>query len=194
MEREQIQNFLDEAEIMISGIRRGILVYTQADASVAVLDIPVQRVGDLIEAAAETGLENIAVSASLLEKNFIEILSSTSEISRDSVLALLDQVSVIESQLATIRMSEESFSVGLNELVDLSFEKLGNGNFDAGKHFDPDFCANVDNDQHSTESDSEFEIDAELLEIFAAEADELISNIDANLQILATAPEDKDAI
>lgn len=192
MEREQLQNFLDEAEIMISGIRRGILVYAQGDASVAVLDIPVQRVGDLLEVSAEIGLDNIAVLASSLEKNFVALLSSATELSRDKVLPLLDQVSVIESQLAAIRMSEESFSDGLEELVDLSFEKLGNASLvpkEENKGFE---ISNVIELQAETES--EFEIDAELLEIFAAEADELISNIDANLAILANAPDDKDAL
>lgn len=194
MEREQLQNFLDEAEIMISGIRRGILVFIQGDASTAVLDIPVQRVGDLIEASAEIGLEEIALSASALEKDFIAILSSFDEITSDKVMPLLDQVSLIESQIATIRMSEVSFSEGLNELVDLSFEKLGNGinsestllSFD-----EPDTEGHRD---LNSDADTEFEIDAELLEIFAAEADELITNIESHLEKLATSPEDKEAL
>lgn len=183
MEREQLQNFLDEAEIMISGIRRGILVYTQGDASIAVLDVPVQRIKALRLAAAEVGLREIESTSAALEGDLASILSYQQPASPDRLRSLLDGVSTIESQIATIRMSEESFSAGLNELVDRSFGEL-------------DRSASLENDSRRNDmvAEAEFEIDAELLEIFAAEADELIGNIEANLEILSKTPGDKDAL
>lgn len=99
---------------------------------------------------------------------------------------LLDLLAQAEACVLKIRLHVEDPSFNLAELIDESFDI---GRFDASS----DDNAAAESGSVMPEED-EFEIDAEMLEIFAMEADDLLRNIDASLGVLATQPNDRDAL
>lgn len=184
MDNENLQNFLDEYEIMLHGIRGGVLVFAQDTNVRSALEIPLRRVMSLHGSAAKLELAEIGSAAGELEERIRAASEPGFAVSNDQVRDILDRISKVESLLAAIRMSEASFAQGLSELVDNSFEDMG-----------PAMQAVSDGpDLIEFEEQDGFEIDAELLEVFALEADDLLKNIEASLQQLVLSPDDKEAL
>ena len=188
MDNEKLQTFLDESEIVLNGVRGGILVFAQNTAERSALEIPFRRVRTLSQSAASLDLKDIEEQAILLSELIVFTAKHNGELPGDQVRNILDQISGIEALLAGIRMSQEDFTVGLSELVDASFETLSPRNETDDRS--PEF---VEADEWADEDDN-FEVDAELLEVFAEEAEDLLKNIETNLARLVSTPDDKEAL
>ncbi len=186
MDGETLQTFLDESEIMLHGVRGGILMFEQDPTSKSSLDIPMRRIGSLRELAADMGLPEIEQAAETLEKTIRSAMVDTGQVSDAQIRGILDQISEIESILATIRMGDDSFDDDLSMLAESSFDFLG-------KMEPASDSWQTEKDDEPSEQ-TEFEIDAELMEVFEMEADDLLKNIETNLEKLVARPDDKDAL
>ena len=188
MDNENLQTFLDESEIVLNGVRGGILVFAQNTAERSALEIPFRRVRTLSQSAASHELPEIESQSGLLEEQIVFAAKHKGDLPGEYIRNILDQISAIEALLAGIRMSQEDFTLGLSELVDSSFETLSPR--DGSPEIAPDL---LEDEQEADEKDN-FEIDAELLEVFAEEAEDLLKNIETNLARLVSTPNDKEAL
>ena len=103
-------------------------------------------------------------------------------------LGLLDMISHAEAETLKIGFLEEDRSIDLGDFIDRSFETL---QADMAAAFQP---AAIKGTLPSFETEDEFEPDAEMLEIFAMEAEDLLSNIESNLDALVKTPADRDSL
>ncbi|MBX3289446.1 MAG: response regulator [Acidobacteria bacterium] len=188
MDNENLQTFLDESEIVLNGVRGGILMFAQNTAERSALEIPFRRVRTLSQSAAALDQKDIEGQSILLSELIVFAAKHNGDLPGEYIRNILDQISGIEALLAGIRMSQEDFTVGLSELVDSSFETLSPREETAAET--PEFA---EPDQ-SVDDDDNFEVDAELLEVFAEEAEDLLKNIETNLARLVSTPDDKEAL
>ncbi len=188
MDNEKLQTFLDESEIVLNGVRGGILMFAQNTAERSALEIPFRRVRTLSQSAASMGQKDIESQSILLSELIVFAAKHNGDLPGEYIRNILDQISGIEALLAGIRMSQEDFTVGLSELVDSSFETLSPREETVAEI--PEFA---EPDQ-SVDDDDNFEVDAELLEVFAEEAEDLLKNIETNLARLVSTPDDKEAL
>ncbi|MBC7899539.1 MAG: response regulator [Saprospiraceae bacterium] len=186
MDPELLSAFTDEAESMLQSIRGGILVFVQDGQSQNELGTPLRAVQSLKGAAAQFGLQEIASTAQLLEDRIRSFIVSREPVPHNNSHELLDLLARIEASIGTIHLGSDSFSDDMSDLFEESFDIL---QIDSSPEI-------VQSEPESFESpaDDDFEIDAEMLEIFAMEADDLLKNIDTSLDILAKTPDDRDAL
>ncbi|HMO81559.1 MAG TPA: response regulator [Pyrinomonadaceae bacterium] len=184
MELERLQNFLDESEIVLHGVRGGLLMFAQDLGSRTLLDIPLRRMNELARTASELELEEVRTAALDLVADIGASADPSFDVKNEHVRVILDKVSTLESILAGIRMSQDDFTLGLSQLVDEGFENLSQEEAEYGGS----------DDEWPSDDADDFEVDAELLEVFAEEADDLLKNIETNLARLVSRPDDKEAL
>jgi chemosensory pili system protein ChpA (sensor histidine kinase/response regulator) len=185
MDHELIQNFLDEAELTLNAIRGELLVFVQNATVERRLELPFHRLRVLRENALEIGFVEIAEGAKQLALELGPLtgaLLPTASQARD----MLDRVAAIESQLAMIRISDEGFARDMDELIDLTFVDDRSPNT---------LIADIESSaKEPADEGDRFEIDTELLEVFAEEAENLLQNMGQNLERLVSAPDNKEAL
>ncbi len=187
MDPELLSAFTDEAENMLQGIRGGILVCLQDGRPPSDLGGILGSVQSLKGAAATLGLNEIEETTQLLENKVRSFIASRESFSHSRTHELLDILARIVASIGKIRMDSDKHSINLSDFVDESFDNL-------------QICtsgqsvAQTETNVAELSVESGFEIDAEMLEIFSMEADDLLKNIESNLDKLAIAPDDRDAL
>ena len=194
MDAELTQSFIEEAEGYLPTIRGGILLCLQnGDKSYGELETAVRQAHTIKGAALMIGFDEIGKVAEKLEKKlrnlFENKLTLTEEVSRE----LLDNLSQIESCLMETQMNTDEFSFDFNEFIEKSFDNLQIIP-QTGKEIFPDETVDPDADSFAEAWGEEFEIDDEMLEVFALEAEDLLKNINLNLEILSKKPSDREAL
>lgn len=178
MESAKLQSFLEKAEDRLAGIRGGLLLFAQGRLTAADLVHGHRKLEQLKDEATELGLVNAASIAAECA-TAVEMLVAIDGADLDSsVNKTLDLISRLEAEMMQMPLGSEDFIEDVNELVDASFEQ-----FKAVLQDDADTWENED-----------FEIDDETIEIFRSEAEGLLANINVNLKILRTSPDDSNAI
>lgn len=180
---DPIQNtaFIDEAEHKLRIIRGSILVGRQEGRSVG-LNLT-GEIARLRENAARSSARPLASVLEALERETARSFNPSLPLSDADTYALLDLISHAEAEIVKLRFPPEH-EVNVADLVDASF----------------DFLQLPPPDEPSAEAgpaageEDEFEPDAEMLEIFAMEAEELLTSIESNLERLSAAPGDRDAL
>ena len=185
MDKEIIEGFIEEAESYLSALRGGILICSQEGIYNDALETSRRHAHTIKGAALMVGLEEIGKTAAALEKEIgalvADRIAPTSEQSR----MFLDKISEIEALLVKQRFSEEESDFDFTDFVEASFDNIQFGS------------SPVDLDaEEIVEADvwEDFEIDDEMREVFALEAEELLQNIGANLERLGDAPNDREAL
>lgn len=185
METDLLTEFIDEAVTRIGDIRYEILVSIQDQSDPVSLRMPLRSARALAEAASVAGLDNVQTSAASLERNLNWLYDSRISLTHENTRPLLDLLVEMEASLATLPSVFETSADEVANFVDESFNFL---QLDAElSGFQPVPAAN-------DSWDDEFEIDAEMLEVFAMEAEDLLRNIETNLEILARQPDNRDAL
>ena len=189
MDNKNLQNFISEAEVYLPMIRGGILVCSQEGNAGGEMETSLVYTRAIKDAARAVGLENIGEICERLEHDLKTIAGNPEPLSDQQTRALLDNLAQIEALLAKLQFSTDEFSVNFEGFVDESFSNLG---FDAQQENLLDIPAE-NAESGVTEADG-FEIDAEMLEIFSMEADDLMRNINSHLEVLKSAPNDREAM
>ncbi len=193
MESEILQNFIKEAEIYLPMIRNGILVCSQEGNSGGDLETSLRYTQAIKHAAIRVGFEEISSSGVKLEQELNAIIGANEPLSALQIRNLLDNIAHLEALLAKLQFSGDDFSMNLEGFIDQSFTNLG---FDSLSKKPKSFSVeNKDFAEPVAEDELEgFEIDEEMLEIFAEEADDLLRNINTHLEILKSVPDNRDSL
>ncbi len=165
---------LRDAEADLASIRGGLLIVAQtgdaADLAAARRTLVRLRTG-----AEANGHEAFAALASRCEA---EIDGFTNQSTPNNAHAALDIVAQMEAELWSIPTLSDGFDFDVGGFVDASFDNL----------------MSKGDEQQREDSFEEFEIDDETLDIFRAEAEELLTNIGVGLTALARSPDDQAAL
>lgn len=181
----ELSMFVEEAEMILNGVRGGLLLIEQTGGSPYELEIPLRRVKLLRRKGEEAGVPEITARVEKLESAIAAIITCEEVNKSTLVMGALDLTARIEAQLAEIRMKGGEIFEDVSYFVEESFESLRGAETES-----EDLGYSETNDQ----SEDEFEIDRELLDVFAAEAEELLQNIKINLEKLAANIGDREAL
>ncbi|MDQ6788849.1 MAG: Hpt domain-containing protein, partial [Acidobacteriota bacterium] len=182
MSIEILQGFVKQAEENLPTIRGGILICAQAGSIYGELQTSLRQIASIRNAALIIGLGEIAEICGELEENLKASGDSKEPFGDERARALLDKITELEAAVARTYFSEQDFSDSISNFVEESFEQFQSyeiGETDA---------ANIE------EPEEEFEIDEEMLEVFALEAADLVQNINVNLKTLEKSPSDREAL
>lgn len=181
----ELSIFIEEAEVILNGVRGGLLVIEQTGGSTYELEIPLRRIRLLHQKADEAGVIEITAQLGELESAIATIITSEENNRSALVMGALDLTARIEAHVAEIRMKGGEIFEDVSYFVEESFGSLRGAENESG------VSGNADpNDA----GEDEFEIDQELLDVFAAEAEELLQNIKINLEKLAADIGDREAL
>lgn len=175
----EISTFVDEAELTLRIIRSSILVSRQ-EGRASGPEIATETAA-LRESATRLGLAALATLAATIERESARSFDPGRTLSDADTLIILDLVAQAEAEVLRLKYPPDDANVA--EFVDASFNHLG-------------ILSEAPDDLPASETapEDEFEPDAEMLEIFSIEADELLANIESNLERLTSTPGDRDAL
>lgn len=181
---DTIQNtaFIDEAEQKLRMIRGSILVGRQ-EGRVVGLNLA-GEIGRLRAGALRLNAGPLAAVLETIESETIRSFNPSLPLSDAETYALLDLISHAEAEVVKLRFAPDD-ELNVAELVDASFDMFRPRPAD-----EPEAAA----EEPAEEEEDEFEADAEMLEIFSMEADELITSIESNLELLSATPGDREAL
>ncbi len=183
MDNTLLQGFIEEVESYLPSIRGGILVSTQSGNSQIELKTSLTHIQTIKNAAAMIELKDVETIAGELEQELKLFAVSKSHISDEQSRYLLDKLAELEESIAQLLFSIDVFPDNIADFVDETFDFLQTN---SGEESAPE--------KETEDSFEEFEIDEEMLEIFAMEAEDLLTNINANLSILEKTPNNREAL
>ncbi len=186
MNHEIAQGFIKQAEDSLPTIRGGILAGARTGNAYGELNASLRQIDAIKASALIAGSEKIAEICALFQdelKNFTGAKSAPPD--DEQSRRLLDKLTELEILLAEIRFAANDFSDSDNvaSFVDESFER-----FEIKRNTRENArCAATEKEKSANQEN--FEIDEEMLEIFALEAEELARRIDESLKILEQSPQ-----
>jgi chemotaxis protein histidine kinase CheA len=186
MDAEILQGFVEQAESSLPKIRGGILVCAREGNIYGALDSAIRELGSIRNAASVMGFEEVEKSAAQMEEKLKPFAAAKEKLADEKSHQFLDELAGLESLIAKINFSLDDFSLDIADFVDDYFENIQNR----------DTLLTIVEEEVvvEEEEEDEFEIDEEMLEIFALEAEELVQNINTNLQILGNSRNDREAL
>jgi chemosensory pili system protein ChpA (sensor histidine kinase/response regulator) len=185
MESEILQEFIQHAESYLPTIRGGILVCTQEGNAYGELYASLRQVQIIKDSAAAFELGEIKKAAEDLELEIVPLVAAKEQLSGEQSRTLLDKLAILEAFLTKISFKVDFFPDDVGDFIDESFENLQINK-------PPEEAAKSAED--ADEWEEEFEIDEEMLEVFALEAEDLLQNINSHLAILENAPNNREAL
>ncbi len=206
MDSKILIKFIEEAENILPTVRGEILLSTQRDKFKNDLDISIRHIAAISNSAAAIGLYEISRNALELEKDLNFLISNKVEITEKAANGQLDKLAVLEAKISELRFGLEEFAIDVTNLLDETFDNLLSAEYRQSK-LEAEAAAKLEVERDSAafaaeviEEDSiedrfeDFEIDEEMLEIFALEADDHLRNINVNLVLLENDPNDREAL
>jgi len=196
METEILQAFIKEAESYLPTIRGGILVSLQNGGETnGEMETSLLKIHTIKGAALTIGLDELGKAAAELEKELAEIAGQKQPLTDENSRNLLDQISQIEALLLKEHLNTDDFSIDFDTFVEESFGNLQiNSPLKKVEIPDSEPPKKFSEEEVFEIAEDEFEIDEEMLEIFALEAEDLLRNINVNLAILAEQPTSREAL
>lgn len=191
MNSNHLQAFIEEAEGFLLMIRNGILLCSQERNSGSELETALRYTQAVKDTAATVGLTEIADFSEKLEFELASIVIAKQPLSDAQTRNLLDKLAQIEAVLAKLHFSTEEFSENLDGFLDESFDNLWADELKETVQAEEIVVENSSDSENELEG---FEIDEEMLEIFAEEAEDLLRNIQSNLETLESTPNNREAL
>ncbi len=189
MESETVQSFVEEIAAEMPAIRRGILVCAQHGGNAEDLFLPLELTQTIRAGSASLALADIERCSADLEIT-IATFAAAFPVSQGDVAKVLDQLSALEEAIISVGMQSGDQSLDVASFVGESFDMLQIGGKDIWGE-----TADAAPEPSSVEEElSGFDIDEELLEIFAMEAEGLLKSLHTSLEAMAINPQDKDAL
>ncbi len=185
MDKEIIQGFIEEAESYLPTLRGGILISSQEAEFHDALETSRRQAHTIKGAALMVGLEDIGKLAAALETEIGELVAERKPPTGEQSRNLLDKVAQIEALLVKQHLGAEEFTIDFADFVEESFGNL---------QFNEPLVEVEAEEIVEAEVWEEFEIDDEMREVFAHEAEDLLRNIGANLERLNKSPNDREAL
>jgi len=179
----EILQFVEQAEHSLPKIRTGILVCAREGNLYGGLNSAIWEVGSIKDAASVNGFEEIEKSASSLEEKLKLFAGTKENLADEQSRQFLNELARLETLVAKVNFSLNDFSMDVADFVDDYFESIQAGQ-----------PAQEISREIAAAPEEEFEIDEEMLEIFALEAEELVGNINANLKILENSRNNREAL
>lgn len=183
MDSEILLGFIEEAESYLPTVRGGILLCSQENTPTTDLESSIAQIHTIKGASALIGLKDISKSAAELEKELKDFVESGDKLNDTYSNKFLDKIAKLEAEISELRFGLDEFELDASDLVDKSFE-----NFQLNES---DSSDSMDFDEDSFE---DFEIDDEMLEIFAMEAEDHLRNINENLELLEKDANNREAL
>lgn len=208
VDAELLQTFLEEAESYLPIIRGGILVSASSGGTNSEIETSLRQIHTIKGAAAMVGLTELSAAAAQLENAIQEVIEKNQILNDQDSLPLLDQLARIEAVLLETHFQTNDFALDIDSFIDESFDKLqitkmtnkakirldaSSEDFSLDDSALPEQSASFSSVNAETFEEG-FEIDEEMLEIFAGEAEELLRSIATNLEILETQPANGEAL
>lgn len=183
-----LQGFIEEAESYIPAIRGSILLRRNDNDSKGELQAALKSVNTINGAAKVIEMEEISDTAAELEFQLKKILENDHVPSESEETELLDLVGKLEALIVHLRLTTDDFDIDDDLFIEESFENLRNDSIKAKESSaDPE-------EEAPQDSFEDFEIDDEMLEIFALEAEDHLKNINENLELLEHDPNKREAL
>lgn len=196
--------FIDESMHQLPGLRSALILHAQGSASKPDLQFALSVVRSLALSAEMLGLEELQGLSLNIESR---INAAANGSGPGEAIAALDLLSKLEATLLKASMDDENFSLDIDDFLDESFEVFHPTSpaplflNEVVTESPRDLVSSVAEVEPLTTAEPEpafeedtFEIDPELLEIFAEEAEELLSNIETSLGTLSEDPNDSNAL
>lgn len=180
MDAEILQGFIRQAEEYLPSIRGGILVCARAGNIYGEMHASLRQIDAIKNAASIIDLTEIVKICEEFEETLKTARLSKEPLGDEQARRLLDKLAELEAAVTGLYF-DDGFSENLSGFVEDSFEKFKTSG----------------NEKYSDEAGDageNFEIDDEMLEVFALEADELLRNIKTNLEKLAKLPTEREAL
>jgi chemosensory pili system protein ChpA (sensor histidine kinase/response regulator) len=178
MDAELLQGFIEEAESYLPTIRQGIELYAADTSRAEDLKTAYRQVHTIKGAALMVGLAEIGAFAKTFQDELDAIVSTKASLSKAQVAEFFNKTALLEAMFASVEIDTETappedFSFAENLFGENSFEV-------PAPPIETAFA--------------EFEIDKEMLEVFALEAEEHLRAITANLNLLEQNPNNREAL
>ena len=179
VDTELLEIFIEEAESYLPTLRGGILISAQTGEIGEDFETSVRQAHTIKGAALMTGFDGIGEIARNLEMELRTIFEKKESLSEEQTRSLLDKVARIEAEILKGKLVtvENTDTIVENYFEDLDLTSL-----------------EIEEEMSEDTWDEDFEIDDEMLEVFALEAEELLQSITIQLAILADAPNDREAL
>jgi chemosensory pili system protein ChpA (sensor histidine kinase/response regulator) len=177
MEAEILKTFFEEAAGYLPTMRSGVIAYERDASQIAELQTARRQAHTIKGSARMLELKEIGEIAAELESELKVIIRDKSELSEDQTNDFLSKILILESHLS--ELSKE-----FNETAEIS-EAADSGVFQIPDSAENLSIANVI---------EEFDIDAEMLEVFSLEAEDHLRNISANVEILSKNVNNREAL
>lgn len=215
LEPEILLGFVEEAQSYTPTIQQGILDFHQNPARIEEIQRAYRQVHTIKGAALMIGMSELSVLAETMETRLETLLDGEAFLNADSATFLLAHLERIEDLLAAARTDLLAETVAqpkdfaVDFAPDLPFEIPAEFAADLPADFTLDFNADFDADLSAVENEPETiaappgvaenvddaeEVDSEMLEVFALEAEEHLQSISQNLQTLEQNPQDREAL
>ncbi len=193
MDAEIIQDFIEEAESYLPSVRGGILLGTQKFNSKDEINASIIHLHTIKGAAKLLGLNEISLTAEILEQDLKTLADSNAPLTEKFANDFLDKLVILEAQISKLSFEIDGFEIDTSEFIEESFANFQLDEFE--KHSMPtDAFEVVEESVEVEDSFEDFEIDDEMLEIFAMEADDHIQNINKNLELLEDNANNREAL
>lgn len=186
MASELLSAFIDETEALLPDIRSAVLVFVQDGKQSIELGLALSRVESLIVGAAMIGLTDIESAATELGSKLVHLKETNGSVSNEAVNRALDLITLIEESLVKFRIEKDDFSLDVSSFIETSIDSLR-------MEADPLATENAVESEDSWAEEG-FEIDAEMIEVFMMEAEDLLKNIETNLEALSKRADDREAL
>lgn len=186
MESENLKKFIGQAETHLPLIRGAVLVCSREGNLGGELETALHYTREVKNAAAAGEFIEIVEAAALLEIEIAAAVGTREPLSDAQTRVLLDNLAGVEELIAKFQFSAGEFSMNFDGFVEESFMNLA-----AARAAEASGETTTEAEEFGFEG---FEIDAEMLEIFAEEAEDLLRNINSQLEILQAAPADREAL
>ena len=224
MDAELTEVFIEEAESYLPTLRGGILLCAQSGEVGEEMEVSMRQAHTIKGAALMTGFDNIGEIARTLEMELRKVVKNKMPLTEEQSRNFLDMVAKIEAEIFIKKLDiEENFldtDDFLESFEDLKIQPEIKPIEFEGLDIEPEIKAvefenleiepevkavELKNSESAAQTkipeeiiedswDEDFEIDAEMLEVFALEAEDLLQSTTIQLATLADAPNDREAL
>lgn len=181
MEAEKLQKFLIKTDNYLPTIRSNILICVRDGNTHGELKAALHQIRTIVSEAKSANLKEIIRTAERIEKDLAPLAAKDKPLTEEESRKLLDSLAVLEAYLTKLSFTNDVFAMDVADFVEESFDNLTISN-------------SSEDDEWANEWEEEFEIDEEMLEVFALEAEDLLRNINAHLELLEGNPNNREAL
>lgn len=168
MNAEILKSFLEESESCLPTMRAGIIAYERDSGRLAELQASRRLAHTIKDSALTLKQAEIVEIAEEIESHLKTLIRTRSILTEDQASDLLSKILILEFLL--------------KDLNDKALADSGAAN------------SNISRKTSDSSGAEEFEIDPEMLDVFAQEAEDLLRNICVNLAILEKTPDNYEAL